>query len=94
MYFYYSQWVDDSGMNSKITLTINSDVVKSAKQLSKKRGESLSKIVEGYLKKVSKPIRANKKKSSVTELKGILGKTPKDFDYKEERYKYLMEKYK
>jgi LysM repeat protein len=81
-------------MNSKITLTINSDVVKSARQLSKKKGESLSKIVESYLKKVSKPIRANKKKSSVTELKGILGNAPKDFDYKEERYKYLMEKYK
>ncbi len=81
-------------MNSKITLTINSDVVKSARQLSKKKGESLSKIVEGYLKKISKPIRTNKKKSSVTELKGILGKAQKDFDHKEERYKYLMEKYK
>ncbi len=81
-------------MNSKITLTINSDVIKSARQLSKKKGESLSKIVEGYLKKASTPIRSTKKNRSVITLRGILGKAAKDFDYKDERYKYLMEKHK
>jgi hypothetical protein len=37
---------------------------------------------------------AVEKRSSVMELKGILGKAPNDFDYREERYRYLMEKHK
>ncbi len=81
-------------MSTKLTLSLDSKVIESAKRLSKKRGESLSKMVENYLIKISKPIKRNDTKSSVLELRGMGGSVPKDFDYKKEIADYLMEKYK
>lgn len=81
-------------MSTKLTLSLDSKVIESAKRFSKEKGTSLSKLVEEYLKNLQ-PLRSKtKKKSSIMELRGILGTAPKDFDYREERYKYLMEKYK
>ena len=81
-------------MNTKLTLSLDSKVIESAKKLSKKRGESISKMVEDYLIKISKPIKHNSAKSSILELRGIAGSVPKNFDYKKEIADYLMEKYK
>lgn len=80
-------------MNAKLTLSIDSKVIESAKKLSKKRGESISKMVEDYLIKISKPLK-RPSKSSIVELRGIGGSVPENFDYKKEIYEYLMEKYK
>jgi Family of unknown function (DUF6364) len=81
-------------MNAKLTLSLDSKVIEAAKKYSVENGVSLSEVVEEYFKRLipKKPIKD--KKSSIMELRGILGKAPKDFDYREERYKYLMEKYK
>jgi len=80
-------------MNTKLTLTIDSKVIESAKKYSKEHGESISKIVEDYLRNFT-PKQSRKKKSSIMELRGILGSAPADFDYRKERDEYLEEKYK
>jgi hypothetical protein len=51
-------------------------------------------LIEEYLKNFIPKKRVIEKGASIMELKGILGKVPEDFDYREERYKYLMEKHK
>ena len=81
-------------MNTKLTLSLDAKVVETAKKYSDEKGLSLSEIVEGYLKKLSPSKSRKKKKSSIMDLCGIGGSVPKDFDYREERYKYLMEKHK
>lgn len=80
-------------MATKLTLSLDPKVIEAAKKYSSEKGTSLSKLVEDYLRQLY-PSKAKKKKGSILELKGILGPVPKDFDYREERYKYLMEKYK
>jgi hypothetical protein len=80
-------------MTTKLTLSLDSRVIERAKRYSQKKGTSLSKLVEAFLERLtSSPARQPKR--SIMELKGIGGKVPADFDYKEERYKYLMKKYK
>ena len=81
-------------MNAKLTLSLDEKILEAAEKYSSEKGVSLSEVVEDYLKKLSPSKPKVEKKSSVLELKGILGKVPEDFDYREERYKYLMEKHK
>ena len=81
-------------MNVKLTLNLDVEVIEAAKKYSIEKGVSLSEVVEEYLKKLSPSKSIVEKKSFIMELKGILGKVSKDFDYREERYKYLMEKHK
>lgn len=81
-------------MNTKLTLSLDAKVIETAKKYAIEKGISLSEVVEEYLRKLSLPKPVTEKRTSVMELKGILGKPPKDFDYREERYKYLMEKHK
>ncbi|MBY0433986.1 MAG: hypothetical protein K2U26_07745 [Cyclobacteriaceae bacterium] len=81
-------------MTSKLTLSIDTKVIKSAKRLSKLRGQSISKIVEEYLKKIGQPQNSSRTKSSILELRGIGGKASNDFNFKEEIADYLSEKYK
>ena len=80
-------------MNSKLTLSVDSDLLRSAKNFSKKKKLSLSKMFELYLEKTIKT-DSNLKGSSVKDLKGILGKVSKDWDYKKELLKILEEKHK
>lgn len=82
-------------MARKLTLSLDEKVIAAAKRYSEKKGISISKLVEEYLRKI---MLSNQKKrqarSSLTAIKGILGKVPSDFDYKAERDKYLAGKYK
>ncbi|MFM8848790.1 MAG: DUF6364 family protein [Cytophagales bacterium] len=80
-------------MTSKLTLSIDSKVIESAKRLSKARGQSISKLVEEYLKKIGR-LEKNPMSSSILELKGIGGKASKNFNYKKEIAEYLAKKYK
>jgi len=79
-------------MNTKLTLSIDTKVIASAKKYSKKRGSSLSKIIEEYLLRITRPDR-NSKNSRVPELRGLLGTLPENFDYDQERLMYLKEKH-
>lgn len=82
-------------MNTKLTLSIEKDVIERAKTYAKNKNRSLSDIIENYLKilteKEEKKI-GNTLNPIVNSLKGSF-KMPKDMDYKKELGKRLEEKY-
>ncbi len=81
-------------MTTKLTLTIDEKVISSAKKYAKKKGRSLSNLVENYLKSVSsKETDVNTLSPRVTKLMGVI-KLPADFNYKKELGNSLSKKYK
>ena len=79
-------------MNTKLTLSLDAKVIASAKRISKSKGVSLSRLIEDYLRDISSSKR-KKNKSQLSELAGILGPVPADFDYKKELQDYIYEKH-
>lgn len=82
-------------MNTKLTLTIEKEVIKMAKEYAKEKGQSLSEIVENYFKLVSvNRIKIKEKQLSpkVRKLRGII-KTDNHFDYKQILTEELSKKY-
>jgi len=81
-------------MNTKLTLTIEQSIIDQAKLYAKKKGRSLSDIIESYLKVVSENELSEDKQISpiVQSLKGSF-KAPESFDYKKELTKGLTSKY-
>ena len=82
-------------MNTKLTLTIEEDVILKAKDYAMSTGDSLSNLVENYLKAVTKNTLINKKSDLTPIVKSLKGsfKAPADFDYKIELQKELSKKY-
>ena len=82
-------------MATKLTLSVNPQVVERAKEYARKKGISISKIVEDYLSKITSVHFKSKSKtiSSLMKLRGILGPVPDDFDYKNEIADYLSKKH-
>jgi Family of unknown function (DUF6364) len=80
-------------MTTKLTLSMDDQVIESAKKYARKKGESLSGIVENYLKSISNA------KSGTTEIsprvRKLMGsiQLPKDFDYKTELKNAIGKKY-
>lgn len=82
-------------MNTKLTLTIEKEVIKIAKEYAKEKGQSLSEIVENYFKFVTtKRVKLKEKQLSpkVRKLRGII-KTNESFDYKKILTEELSKKY-
>jgi hypothetical protein len=82
-------------MNTKLTLTIEQEIIKRAKQYAKEKNRSLSDIIENYLKSLTKEEQINsnaKLNATVASLKGSF-KIPKDMDYKKELKTRLEKKY-
>lgn len=80
-------------MNTKLTLTIEQSIIKKAKRYAKGKGRSLSDIIENYLKAITNKSESEIELTSIVKsLKGSF-KAPKDFDYKKELTKGLIEKY-
>jgi hypothetical protein len=82
-------------MNTKLTLTIEQEIIERAKSYAKEKNRSLSDIIENYLKILTKEDRKqknNKLNPVVESLKGYF-KMPKNMDYKEELGKRLEKKY-
>jgi uncharacterized protein DUF6364 len=80
-------------MTTKLTLTIEGKVIASAKKYSKKRGKSLSHLVENYLKSISeKEENETAISPKVLKLMGAV-KLPEDFNYKKEISNALTKKY-
>jgi len=77
-------------MKTKLTLTIEEEIVKKAKIISKKKKSSLSKIIENFLKNFIENEQNIKITPNVLKLKGIL----KDKNISEKDYKkHIEEKY-
>lgn len=82
-------------MNTKLTLTIEKEVIKTAKEYAREKGQSLSNLVENYLKLLTtdrREIRPEQLSPRVQRLRGILS-VGKDFDYKEVLTEELSKKY-
>jgi len=82
-------------MNTKLTLTIQREIIERAKTYAKEKNRSLSDLIENYLKMLTQEEKDEKVKklSPVTQsLKGAF-KMPKDMDYKKELRNRLEEKY-
>lgn len=81
-------------MQTKLTLSIDQEIIDRAKEYAKQQGVSLSKLVQEFLKQ-----RTTKTEDPDFEipddLKDICGviELPEDFDYKKEKAKRLTEKY-
>ena len=81
-------------MITKLTLTLNQQVIESAKAYAKRNGKSLSSIVESYLRSLE---QAEEKKQALSpEVKRLLGsvKLSKNFDYKKELQAAMIKKHK
>lgn len=84
-------------MKTKLTLTIEDRVIKKAKIYAQKRNQSLSGLIENYLKVLTmaehnKSLNFNELSPKLNALRGSF-KMPKDFNYKEELEKTLSEKF-
>ena len=80
-------------MTTKLTLTIEQDVIKKAKTYAHKNGRSLSELIENYLKTL-----VNKEKDSKEispKVKRLVGsvKLPKNFDYKKTLEEEIIKKH-
>lgn len=82
-------------MNTKLTLTIEKEVIKIAKEYAKEKGQSLSELVENYFKLITnerRQIKPNELSPRVKRLRGII-KADEDLDYKQILTEELLKKY-
>lgn len=81
-------------MNTKLTLTIEQDVIEKAKKYAKEKERSLSDLIENYLKALTKEGTQNDIELTpiVKSLKGSFN-APKNSDYKKDLAKRLSEKH-
>lgn len=80
-------------MPSKLTILLDKNLIDQAKVYAKKKGRSLSDIIESYLKGV---IESGKPSIEISpEIRKLQGsvKLPDNFDYKKELQKSLNSKY-
>ena len=82
-------------MNTKLTLTIEEDVILKAKDYALSTGDSLSNLIENYLKAVVQNNSKNKEIKLTPLVKSLKGsfKASADFDYKKELQSELTKKY-
>lgn len=82
-------------MNTKLTLTIEKEVIKIAKEYAKEKGQSLSEIVENYFKLITvnrRKIKPKELSPKVQKLRGII-KVNENFNYKQSLTEELSKKY-
>ncbi len=82
-------------MNTKLTLNLNKEIIRKAKDYAKEHNISLSFLIENYLQKIISDYKGESisKGSIVNELSGII-KLDSGSDYQEDYIEYLTEKYK
>lgn len=83
-------------MNTKLTLSLEKEVIEKAKIYAKGTGRSLSEMVENYFRSlVDKHHNKDEFDDIDPQLKKLIGiiKLPDDFDIKKAREEYYKEKY-
>ena len=80
-------------MATKLTLTVEKNIIDQAKKYASRKGRSLSNLVENYLRTlVQKDPDPQEISPIVKKLAGSV-RFPKEFDYKKELSKVLTEKH-
>lgn len=79
-------------MTTKLTLTVEKEIIERAKSYAKNTGRSLSEIIENYLDSVT---QENNDEKISPKLKKIVGavKLPKNYDEKKELRDYFEKKH-
>lgn len=86
-------------MKTKLTLSIDADVIQKAKSISSKRKQSLSFVVEDYLKSLTSKPTPKKGKKELTFTESFRKKFPPpkikmtDEEMEKSRYEYLLKKH-
>lgn len=82
-------------MDKKLTLSLNSTVIETAKLYAKSNNISLSKLIESYLSSLTQKKEGKELEITplVKSLSGVIS-VEDDFNEKEEYTQYLIEKYK
>lgn len=79
-------------MTTKLTLTVEKEVIDRAKSYAKDTGRSLSELIEQYLDKITQERTAQKISPKLKKLIGAV-KLPQDFDGKKELRSYYEKKH-
>ena len=82
-------------MNTKLTLTIEKEIIKNAKSYANDKGQSLSEMVENYFKLITKERREIKPEQlspRIQRLRGII-KMDAGTDYKKILEEEIVKKY-
>jgi hypothetical protein len=81
-------------MTTKLTLTVDEQVIKAAKTYAKKNGRSVSDLVETYLKNLAGKTKTTNDVSP--QVKRLIGsvKLSEDFNYKQELARQIKAKHK
>jgi len=80
-------------MDTKLTLKLDKHIIESAKRYAKEKKISLSKIIETYLKSITKESEEKVEITPFVEsLSGVIDLT--DNDYKKDYSDFLNEKYR
>ena len=81
-------------MNTKLTLSLDKDIIEQAKEFAQSQHQSLSKLIEGYLRQVTKAKEMTAPLTPlVTKLSGVLDARTIG-DHKHEYADYLADKYR
>ena len=89
-------------MNKELKISLDDNVIRNAKKIANNHKESLSKMIEDYLKFVINNTNLNKKNQNLSKkltlapiVKDLLGSITisKNIDYDKVKYEYLREKY-
>lgn len=82
-------------MNTKLTLTIEKEVIQVAKEYAKGKGQSLSELVENYFRLITnerRPLKSTELSPRIKRLRGII-KADKELNYKQILTEELLKKY-
>jgi hypothetical protein len=80
-------------MNSKLTLSLNKQIIERAKDYAKNQNLSLSGLIENYLNSLTQREEKSRKVSPLVEsLTGVIP-SESEVDIKKEYYEYLNKKY-
>ena len=82
-------------MNTKLTLTIEKEIIEVAKEYAKDKGQSLSEIVENYFKLITvkrREIKPEELSPRIRRLRGII-KTKEKLNHKQIITEELSKKY-
>jgi hypothetical protein len=80
-------------MSTKLTLTIEKQVIEKAKIYARNTGRSLSDVIEGYLETlIAEEPETQIASPRIKKISGVV-KLPRDFDEKKEIAEYLRKKH-
>jgi len=79
-------------MTTKLTLTVEKEVIERAKSYAKHSGRSLSELIEQYLDSITQDTSHQKVSPKLKKLIGAV-KLPKGFDEKKELQSYMEKKH-